>query len=260
MPINSHLILHTYANNFKTLCEEIFYEMIEELSNHAKNLGVDIFGVADLTAAHDFILAQGGEHIAGYPKAISMGIRLLDPVVDELYRHEDPATLYTYRGLYNSVNANLDRVALLVSKRMQEAGFKAYPIPASQTINPRKLEGAISHKLAAHIAGLGWIGKSCLLITPEFGPRVRLVTVLTDAPLDTGKQLANNCENCKECVEICPPKAFTGAPFNPSEPRGVRFRAQLCRDYTQRRANLMGEGICGLCVYVCPYGSTKKGV
>ena len=233
--------------------------MIEELRNYVKDLGVDLFGVADLTAAHNFILAQGGEHIARFPRAISMGMRLLDPVVDELYRHEEPSALYSYRGLYDSVNANLDRAALLIAKRIQEAGFKAYPIPASQTVNPRKLEGAISHKLAANLAGLGWIGRSCLLITPEYGPRVRLATVLTDAPLETGEQLTGGCEDCRECVDICPPKAFTGAPFNPSEPRDVRFRAHLCRDYTQRRANLLGEGICGLCVYVCPHGPTRKG-
>lgn len=232
--------------------------MIEELKKYAKDLGVDLIGVADLTVAHNFILVQGGEHIARFPRAISIGIRLLDPVVDELYRHEEPSALYSYRGLYDSVNANLDRAALLIAKRVQEAGFKAYPIPASQTINPRKLEGAISHKLVANLAGLGWIGRSCLFITPEYGPRVRLATVLTDTPLETGEQLARGCGDCRECVEICPPKAFTGAPFKSSEPRDVRFRAHLCRDYAQRRANLLGEGICGLCVYVCPHGPTRK--
>lgn len=231
-------------------------ELQNELKIYAKELGVDLFGVADLTEAHDFIFIQGGEHIAGFPRAISIGIRLLDAVVDELYRHEEPSAIYSYRGLYNSVNTNLDRAALLIAKRIQEAGYKAYAIPASQTVNERKLEGAISHKLAANLAGLGWIGKNCLLITPKYGPRVRLATVLTDAPLETGERLTGDCEDCRECVDICPPKAFTGASFNPSEPRDVRFRAHLCRDYTQRRANLIGEGICSLCVYICPHGTT----
>ena len=229
----------------------------DELKGLAQELGIDLFGVADLTAARDFILVQGGEHIAGFPRAISIGIRLLDAVVDELFRHEEPSALYSYRGLYNSANANLDRAALLIAKRVQEAGFKAYPIPASQTVNQRKLEGALSHKLAAHLAGLGWIGKSCLLITPECGPRVRLATVLTDAPLETGEPIPNGCEDCRKCVDVCPVNAFTGVSFNLSEPRDVRFRAHLCRDYTQRRAQLLGEGICGLCVYICPHGASK---
>lgn len=230
----------------------------DELKKFSKDLGIDLFGVADLTVAHNFILIQGGETVNHFPRSISLGIRLLDAVVDELFRHEEPSAIYSYQGIYNSINANLDRAALLIAKKVQEAGFKAYPIPASQTVNSRKLEGAFSHKLAANLAGLGWIGKSCLLITPEFGPRIRLVTVLTDAPLRSGTLLLNRCGDCKKCVDICPVKAFTGASFNQSEPRDVRFRAHLCRDYTQRRAQLLGEGICGLCVYICPWGAKSK--
>ena len=134
-------------------------EFRKELEEYARNLGVDIFGVADLTVnqVNSFILRQGGEHISSFPKGISIGIRLLDSVVDQLYRHEEPSAIYSYRGLYNAVNANLDRTAMLVGKKIQEAGYNAYTIPASQTINERKLEGAISNKLSAHLAGLGWI-------------------------------------------------------------------------------------------------------
>jgi epoxyqueuosine reductase QueG len=152
------------------------------------------------------------------------------------------------------VNSELDRVALSVSKKIQEMGSKAYPIPASQTLNDRRLEGIISHKLVANMSGLGWIGKNCLLITPEHGPRVRLATVLTDAQIETGTPLEESCGDCNECVEICPPRAFTGVAFDPSEPRDVRFRAHMCRNYTNQRRELLGEGICGLCVYACPYG------
>jgi epoxyqueuosine reductase QueG len=224
----------------------------------ARDTGVDLFGVADLTAARSFILAQGGEHIARFPRAVSLGMRLLDSVVDELFRHEEPSAIYTYRGLYNSANASLDRAALLVAKYLQEADFKAYPIPASQTINPKRLEGAFSHKLAAHLAGLGWIGKSCLLITPQHGPRVRLATVLTDASLQAGKPMPSRCGDCSKCVEICPVKAFTGVAFNSSEPREARFKASLCKGYTDKRAELLGEGLCGLCVYVCPWGRSES--
>lgn len=228
-----------------------------ELKSLAKALGIDFFGVADITGAHDFVMTQGGEHIASYPRAVTLGMGLLDAVVDELYRHEEPSALFSYRGIYDTANENLNRAGLLVAKKIQEAGFKAYAIPASQTVNERKLEGAISHKLVAHLAGLGWIGKNCLLITPEHGPRLRLATILTDAPLEVGKPIPNGCGECNECVDICPPKAITGVPFNPSQPRSVRFRAHQCRDYTQRRAQLLGEGICGLCVYTCPYGTKR---
>jgi epoxyqueuosine reductase QueG len=230
----------------------------EELSDLATLLHIDFFGVADLSNARNFIMVQGGDHIARFPRAISIGIRLPDAVVDELYRHEEPSAIFSYRALYNSANSTLDMAALLIAKKTQEAGFKAYPIPASQTVNPRKLEGAFSHKLAAHLAGLGWIGKSCLLITSDCGPRVRLATVLTDAPIEPGNPLSDGCGECRKCVEVCPVGAFTGVSFDPSEPRDVRFRAQLCKDYSDRRERFLGEGLCGLCVYVCPYGAQTK--
>jgi epoxyqueuosine reductase QueG len=227
-----------------------------KLEKYSKHLGIDLFGVADLTAhqVHNFVLRQGGKHISVFPRSISLGIRLLDAVVDQLFLHEDPSVIYSYLGLYNAVNANLDRATFMIAKKIQEAGFKAYSIPASQTIDDRKLEGAISHKLSAHLSGLGWIGKSCLLVTNEFGPRVRFATILTDADIETSKPIKNMCGDCSKCVEICPPKAFTGIAFDPSEPRDVRFRAHQCRDYTRRRAQQLGEGICGLCVYICPFG------
>lgn len=223
-----------------------------ELERMAKELGADLFGVADLTVAHEFVCKQGGEHLRKFPKAISIAIRLLDAVVDELYKHEDPGVFFTYRALYNTVNSHLDLIALLLAKKIQEKCYRASPIPASQFIDADKLTGVISHKLAAHLAGLGWIGKSCLLVTPDYGPRVRFTTILTDAPLKTGSSISDKCYDCRECVTICPAKAFTGASFNPSEPREVRYNAHLCLDYNLKRKEKLGDDLCGLCVYVCP--------
>ena len=229
-----------------------------ELDEKARELGADLFGVADLAVARDFICEQGGEYLRQFPRAISIGIRLLDGIVDGLLRHEDRATVFTYRALYNSVNSRLDHIALLLAKRIQDEGFSAFPIPASQTIDSEKLRGVISHKLPASLAGLGWIGKSCLLITPEYGPRVRFATILTDAPLDAGSPIGERCGDCRECVDTCPVRAFTGAKFDPSEPREARFNARLCREYGRKREEKLGEGLCGLCVYVCPYGRFGK--
>jgi epoxyqueuosine reductase QueG len=229
-----------------------------ELTAYAKSLGIDLLGVADLSPAKDLILSQGGQHVAGYPQAVSLGIRLLDDVVDQLRNHEDLVTISTYRGLYTAVNSALDRAALLVAKKLQDAGFRAYLIPASTMLNNGRLEATFSHKVAANLAGLGWVGKNCLLITPEFGPRVRLATVLTDAPLEAGSPLTNRCGSCTKCVDICPAKAFTGRPFSPSEPRTARFKAALCNEYTEGRIKIYGDINCGLCVHVCPHGNKRQ--
>lgn len=230
-----------------------------DLERAAKELGADLFGIADLTIAQDFVCKQGGEYLGKFSKAISIGIRLQDAVVDELYRREDPAVTHTYSALYKSVNSRLDHIGLLLAKRIQEKGYKAYAVPASQTVDSNKLIGVFSHKLAADLAGLGWIGKSCLLVTTSYGPRVRFATILTDAPLEAGSPIGEKCSDCRKCVNICPAKAFTGASFNPSEPREVRFNAHLCRSYRKKREETLGEGfLCGLCIYICPYGRSNK--
>jgi epoxyqueuosine reductase QueG len=225
-----------------------------ELERIAEGQGADFFGVADLAIAQNFVCNQGGEYLGKFPRATSIGIRLLDAVVNELHRHEDKAVIFTYRGLYDSVNSRLDDTALLLAKRIQEEGYHAYPIPASQVIDSKRLIGVVSHKLVANLAGLGWIGKSCLLVTPNCGPRVRFATVFTDAPLETGHAIENGCGDCSACVDVCPVKAFTGASFDPSEPREVRFDAISCDAYMKKREVELGTGLCGLCVYICPHG------
>lgn len=227
-----------------------------ELKSLATQMGAAVFGAADLSSARPFIAAQGGEVVAGWPRAVSFGIRLVDGTVDQLPRHEDPVAIRTYRGLYDVVNRTLDAISLSVARRIEQAGFRAWPV-FNIILDRAKLAGSISHKLAAHLAGLGWIGKSCLLITPEHGPRLRFGTVLTDAPLSCGKPVPEQCGDCRDCVDICPPHAFTGVRFDASQPREARYDAHLCEKYMDGRKERVGDSLCGLCVYVCPHGRNK---
>jgi epoxyqueuosine reductase len=235
-------------------------ELRSQLERQARELGADYFGVADLAPARDFVVAQGGEFLGRFPRAVSVGVRLPEGIVDELPRHGDPAVALTYNFLvYSTVNSALDRIALAVSRQLQEAGFDALPVPTTQTVNAGRHAGLFSQKLAAHLAGLGWIGKSCLLITPDHGPRVRWVSILTGAMLEPGQSMSDRCRSCKLCAEACPAHAFTGARFVESEPRAARMNAQACYDYREGMYKVTGARTCGMCVYVCPYGRKKRG-
>ncbi|MCP4537051.1 MAG: epoxyqueuosine reductase [Chloroflexi bacterium] len=231
---------------------------IQEIAEH---WGINFFGVADLTVAHDAILAQGGPVVAEYPRAISMGIELPHSIVNQLPRRTELAVAASYRSHgYGIVNQRLDLVASQVFGFLQKQGYDAMPIPASQRVSDDGLCGVFSHKMAAHLAGLGWIGKSCLLVTPEAGPRVRWTTVLTDAPLAvTGERLDERCGDCVQCVEICPVRAFTGQAFRHDEPREARYDAAKCdRYFAQMREKDAETAVCGLCLYVCPHGNKQK--
>lgn len=236
--------------------EVIGLELAYDIRELTLSAGADFFGIADLTPAHDAILEQGGEPVAQFPRAIAIGIALPDAIIDLLLQQTSVLVAQRYQGVYDETNQKLDQIALRVVGRLQTAGATALAVCASRRVDADRLYGTFSHKMAAHLAGLGWIGRSCLLITPEAGPRVRWVTVLTDASLAaTGQAIDERCGTCRQCVDKCPARAFTGKPFRIGEHRDVRFAVQKCASYRAEMEGKMGcPVLCGLCVAVCPHG------
>ncbi|WP_440949448.1 4Fe-4S double cluster binding domain-containing protein [Methanosphaerula subterraneus] len=231
----------------------------ERIQSFAESLGVDYVGVADLAEAREFILDQGGPTIAQYPFGVAMGIALVDPIVDLLPDRErnGGGALYKHHA-YDVVNATLDQIAMRVASMLQREGYRAFPVAASKRVDDARICGPISQKLVAHLAGLGWIGKSCLLVTPDHGPRVRWVTVLTDAPLPpTGSPMESRCGTCQACVAACPVQAFTGRVFDPDEPREARYDAAACDRFFKEEERRTGIPVCGMCLWVCPYGRSR---
>ena len=231
--------------------------MNHRLREVAETWGADFFGVADLSPARDAILAQGGPDLSAYPWGISVGIILPHTIVDQLPGRANRAVAIGYRQhSYEVINQRLDLLTSNLSSALQREGHRALPIPAARRVDDERLCAAFSHKMTAHLAGLGWIGKSCLLVTPQVGPRVRWSTVLADAPLEaTGGPMEERCGACRQCVEICPVQAFTGQPFRVNEPRESRYDAARCdRYFAEMKAGDPETAVCGLCLYVCPYG------
>jgi epoxyqueuosine reductase len=228
-----------------------------EIRELAESLGADFYGVADLAPAREAIAAQGGDLVVGYPRSVSVGVKLMHSLVDLLPGHaEDRLVGMNYRHhAYDVVNLRLDQLTGRLASALQGVGHRVLPVPASQTVSEEKLCAIFSHKMGAHLAGLGWIGKNCLLITPEAGPRVRWATVLTDAPLAaTGRAMEERCGSCSECVDTCPVRAITGEPFRETDARDVRLDARSCRVYQEEMKEKVGFPVCGMCLYSCPHG------
>jgi len=98
---------------------------------------------------------------------------LQDSLVDLLPdKTPEGAILYRHNS-YDVVNQMLDQIAVRIANELQRAGSDAFPIHASKRTSDKNICGMFSQKLAAHLAGLGWIRKSSLLITLDHGPRVR---------------------------------------------------------------------------------------
>ena len=121
--------------------------------------------MADISRIRDsFLLPEGLRDRVGY--AVSLGKRLVAGVLDDML--DGPTPLYFHH--YRQLNFFLDRGALLIASRIQDLGFRAVPIPASQVIDWPKQRAHLSHKKVGEMAGLGWIGRNNLLVTPSSGP------------------------------------------------------------------------------------------
>ncbi len=58
-------------------------------------------------------------------------------------------------------------------------------------------------------AGVGWIGKSTMVLTPRHGPWMLLGTVVTEAELDPTEPMSRGCGTCRSCIPACPTTAIT---------------------------------------------------
>jgi len=218
---------------------------------------ISVVGFADLSPYENNLVAFGGEILRGYPYGISIGIALPKDIVDGLSDRNNPnnASLYHLHA-YEIINSRLDFATSLISSFLYRIGYRALPIPAAERTDLENAIPTISHKMVAHIAGLGWIGKNCLLITPEYGPRIRLSSILTNAPLVvTNNLLEERCNTCRACVEICPVTAIRGRNYKLGEAREERFDFRKCQSYFEEmKKDTSKKAVCGMCLYICPYG------
>jgi epoxyqueuosine reductase QueG len=156
------------------------------------------------------------------------------------------------------MNQRLDLIASKLSSYLNGLGYRTLPIAAAERTNQEEAIPTVSHKMIAHMAGLGWIGKNCLLITPDHGPRVRFISVLTNAPIKTKNgKIEQQCDNCMECVKICPAHAIKGNNYKDGENREKRFDFMKCQEYFDALKESQIWDVCGMCLYACPYGKQE---
>ncbi|MGB8958628.1 MAG: hypothetical protein WCC00_06405 [Candidatus Aminicenantales bacterium] len=211
-----------------------------DLKAFALGLGFDLFGVADVTALRsDFQLEPETRDRFGL--AVSLGKRLSDAVLDDI--HDRPTPIYFHH--YRQMNFFLDRGALLVADEIQKRGYRPLAIAASQIIDWEKQRAHVSHKHVGRAAGLGWLGRNNLLVNPELGAHFRLVTVLTDMPLEPAAPLDRDCGACRACAAACPAGAIKDA----RETFDHLACFETLRDF--RKKGFTTQFICGICVRDC---------
>jgi len=161
-----------------------------------------------------------------------------------------------YRELYNTVNALLDQYTYRLSNFLNDRGHPSIFVPRDGYGSIKVLlENPIaffSHRHAALLSGLGSFGISNMILTPEYGPRIRFGSIFTEAVLPAdpliGKQL---CTRCMRCVDMCPSKSLSKQDY----PDGLTDK-MACAGYSAR-LNERSISPCGICIKVCPVGEDR---
>jgi len=213
----------------------------DDLARLAAERGAAAFGVADLApllALEPALLDRVGP---GFVTAAVAAVRLQSAVLDTVT--DRPSILYFHH--YRQANVRLDEMAWSLAERIRAAGGRALPVPASQILARDPMRGHLSHKLLGRAAGLGYLGRSTLLVHPRFGAQLRLVSVLTDLALPPDAPAGGDCGACRACIAACPAGAI--------RERREDFDLEACfRKLTEfSRLPFIGQHVCGVCVKAC---------
>ena len=228
-----------------------------ELREYALALGAELYGVASATAYAERFpdKPQPARLVENAQSVIIIGIPFEPGTVSTVLRPElaglrakaadqvgaggvQPAG--AERFFLTEENAmikhELSWIAYKMAKRLRHMGYHALHLPPSKQ-NDRFRTAPFYHMPAMYLAGMGTLGLNCSIITPQFGPRVCVTSIITDCSLPAGQPLAEElCTRCGLCVKSCPACAIDGQGWkNPF----------ACASY----------GCCSTCIAICPVGA-----
>ncbi len=187
-----------------------------------------------------------------FPKALSFYLPYLPgfEVYDEGKFHD----------LLMGVREQMVDIIGRVSNIFQSKKIKYLTIPQIGQ-DPDTLMAVFPHKLAAVRAGLGWIGKSSLLITEPNGPRVHLATILFDLDIRSDEPIIKSgCGSCDACVIACPYGCIKDVDWTPGIPREELLDAHGCSSIREGMISSLGhKDECGFCLLACPFGKNGYG-
>lgn len=220
------------------------------IQNTLSKLDVDAVGVASLSDWKGTRLEETAMRLL--PEAhtiVVLAIEISSEALD-LSTHSRTLGAPSMNDLLNAetdyINSRLNRAAFNFARTCRNLGLKALVLPASGCpTDNRFMEAVFSYKHAGQAAGLGQIGWHSLLITPDFGPRVRLAVCFTEAELESTKsEFTLRCENCSICLDKCPATALAV----PETDEDYIINKFACNAYQA------ASGGCSECMRVCPEG------
>lgn len=211
-------------------------DIIEKIKELAQSLGVGPMEFVKLP--RDLIFHEYG---VLYDNAIILAMEM---DIEKINKAPSQETMDMVFETYDDLGIAANKITEFLRKN----GY------AAQADHP--LGGLILFPPLAQKAGIGWVGKHGILITPEFGPRVRLAAIYTsiqNLPFEESNQhewIRDYCETCGICIKECPPKAILEEPIEQDTGQITYISQQPCFEYfTQFYC-------CSVCVKVCPFSKS----
>jgi len=224
--------------------------------DYAVSLGAELYGVASAEAYGEIFpdKPQPGQFVADARSVIVIGLpfepgTMATVLSPDLAALRSKASDEVDTGAANPRGAErffmaeengviireLTLMGYKIAKYLRHHGWKSLHLPAAKQ-DARFRSAPFYHIPAMYLAGLGTVGLNWSIITPEFGPRVFVTSIITDCPLPPGEPVSEElCTRCGLCVENCPIQALDGdGGKNPF----------ACASY----------GCCGTCIAICPEG------
>ncbi len=208
-------------------------DFIQEFENYAHSMGIKSVGYTQLT--RDLLIK---DKFIQYPHTIVLTMEMDEEIIKTAPGPES-------QRLNDSAYAKLGDLTYKLSDYLREHGF------ATEVAHP--YSGVVNFSPLAQYAGLGYMGKSGLLITPELGPRQKISAIfvsIANLPIkdiDEYSWIPDYCDKCGKCVKACPEKALIQKEACCGE-KEIEFIEKLCIGCSQG---------CTYCIEDCPF--TDKG-
>lgn len=247
----------------------------QELIAYSKEIGIDKIG---FTTADPFtelknrlirqqeLGYQSGFEEPDIDKRVTPGLLLDEPrsIISIALAYPSKMTVRVEgkkgerRGIFSRASWGLDYHHILRDRLKKLEEFIITKAPDTR-LKSMVDTGELSDRAVAERAGIGWSGKNCAIITPEFGSYVYIGEMITSLPFEPDTPIEDQCGSCTKCLEACPTSALV---------QGGQINAQRCISFlTQTKGFIpdefrekIGNRVygCDSCQTACPHNKGKN--
>lgn len=233
-------------------------ELMEQVKKNVESLSFDLFGVADPLCFELQRAPEGHkpkDYLPSVRSVIVLGVRVIDSILQTA-----PSGIYSKH--YDTLNELLSSGAYQLAKWLEDKGYRSMNFPETDgyailweqyNAGYTGFVPCFNHMAVAVAAGVGKLGTCGVVLTPQYGPRQRWISVITEAPLNFGEAMEEEIclekrgDKCSKCVTACPIGAVN---------LDGKTNIRKCWIHW---TGLRDQGLaCGVCIKACPVGRKKE--